>query len=103
MIVQHKLCECKCRLNECIFNSKQKFNHNECWWKCKKLGDLNSFGKGFMRNPSTCSFKCNKVCKIDEYLDTNNCFCGKRLICKLVLECEDETLNTTETLLNDKQ
>ena len=25
----------------------------------------------------------------------------KRLIDKLVLECEDETLNTTETLLND--
>ena len=40
----------------------------------------------------------NKACKIDEQLDTKkNCFCEKRLIGKLVLEYEDEILNTTET------
>ena len=47
--------------------------------------------------------KCNKVCKIDEYLDTKNCSCEKCLIGKLVLECEDEILNTIEKLLNDKK
>ena len=41
---------------------------------------------------------CNKAYKTDEYLDTK-----KRLIGKLVLECEDEMLNTTETSPNDKK
>ena len=56
-----------------------------------------------MWNPSTCDCGCNKACKIDEYLDIKNCSCEKRLTGKLVLECEDEILNTTEILLNDKK
>ena len=28
-LVQHELCECKCRLNESPGNSKQKRNHDE--------------------------------------------------------------------------
>ena len=36
-------------------------------------------------------------------MDTKNCSCEKRLIGKLVLECEDERLNTTKTLYNDKK
>ena len=27
-----------------------------------------------------CNGECNKACKIDEYLDTKNCSCEKRLI-----------------------
>ena len=50
-----------------------------------------------------CGCECNKACKIDEYLDIKNCSCEKRLIDKLVLECEDEILSTTETLLNDNK
>ena len=38
-LVQNKLCECKCGLNESVCNSKQKWNHNECWCECKKLDD----------------------------------------------------------------
>ena len=56
-----------------------------------------------MWNPSTCDCKCNKICKIDEYLDIRNCSCEKRLLGKLVLVCEDEMLNTTETSLDDKK
>ena len=41
---------------------------------------------------------CNKSCKTYECLDTKNCFCIKLLTGKLVLECEDEVLNTTKTL-----
>ena len=40
---------------------------------------------------------------IEEDLDTNNCSCEKCLVSKLALECEDEILNRTETLLNDKK
>ena len=54
-----------------------------------------------MRNPSTCV--CSNACKIDEYLDTENCSFEKRLIGKLALEYEDEILNTTETSLDDKK
>ena len=50
-----------------------------------------------------CDFECNKACKIDEYLYIKNCFCEKHLSGKLVLEFEDEILNTNETLLNDKK
>ena len=44
----------------------------------------------------------NKEYKIDEYLDLKNCSWEKRLIGKLVLECEDETLNTSETSIDHK-
>ena len=53
-------------------------------------------------NPSTCNCECNKACKPDEYLDIKNCSSEKSLISKLVLECQDEILNTTEILLNHK-
>ena len=29
-LVQHESCKCKCRVNEIVCNSKQKWNHNEC-------------------------------------------------------------------------
>ena len=44
--------------------------------------------------------KHEKICK---YLEIKNCSCEKRLIGKLVLECEDEILNTTETSLDEKK
>ena len=50
-----------------------------------------------------CDCGCDKAFKIDEYLDIINCSCKKRLFGKLVLACEDEILNTTETSLNDKK
>ena len=52
---------------------------------------------------STCDCKCNKNCKIDEYLDIKNCSCEKRLFGKLALACENEKLITTETSLNDRK
>ena len=33
-IVQHRSRECKCGVNECVCNSKQKWNRNECWFEC---------------------------------------------------------------------
>ena len=56
-----------------------------------------------MWNPSTYGCECNKACKTDEYLDIKNCTCEKRLIGKLVLECDDEILNTNESSLDDKK
>ena len=56
-----------------------------------------------MWNPSNCDCECNKACKIDEYLDIKNCSSQKRLISKVVLECEIEILNTTKTSLYDNK
>ena len=78
-------------------------NHDECRCDCKEFDDWDSCKKNYMWNLSTCDCKCNKAGKIDEYTDAKNCSCEKRLIGKLVLECEDEVLNTTETSLNDKK
>ena len=72
-LVQHQSCECKCWLNEKICNSKQKWNHNESRCNCKELDDWGSCENDYMWNPSTCDSKCNKTCKIDEYLDIKNC------------------------------
>ena len=56
-----------------------------------------------MRNPSTYDCKCNRTSKIDEYLYLENCLCRERLISKLVLEGQNEILNTTETSPDDKK
>ena len=36
-LVQHESCEWKCRLNESLCKSKQKWNHDECQCECKEL------------------------------------------------------------------
>ena len=95
--------ECKCGLNESVCNAKQKWDHNEYRCECKELDNCGSCKNDYMWNPSTCDCECNEACKIAMYLDIKNCSCKKRLIGKLLLECEDEILNTTENLLNDKK
>ena len=85
-LVQHWPCECKCRLNESECNSKQKWNHDECWCECKELDNWRSCKNDYMWNPSTCDFECNNTCKIDEYLDIKHCSHEKHLIGKFVLE-----------------
>ena len=101
--VQHESCECKCELNESLCNSKQKWNHDECWCGCKKLHDSSFYKNDYMWNLSTCNSECNKACKIDKYLDTKNFSRNKRLFGRLVLACEDEILTTTQTSLDDKK
>ena len=46
-----------------------------------------------------CDCECNKVCKIDEYLDIKNCSCKKCLFDKLVLAREHEILQGNWTNL----
>ena len=40
-----------------------------------KLDEWDSFKDDYMWYPSTCDCGCNKTCKTDEYLDTENCLC----------------------------
>ena len=64
--VQYESCEYKCRLNENLYNLKQKCNHDECRRDCKELDDSGSVKDDYMWNPITCDCECNKACKIDE-------------------------------------
>ena len=45
--------------------------------------------RGYAWNPSKCECECDKSCDIGEYLDYENCKCRKRLINKLVEECNE--------------
>ena len=52
--VQHESCECICRLNESVCNSKQKWSHNKCQCECKELDYWGSCKNDYMWNLSTC-------------------------------------------------
>ena len=92
----HKNCPCKCRLDANVCNDKQHWSNDKCRCECKKLIDNGKRDDGFVWNPSIC--ECDKSCDFAEYLDYANFKCRKRLIDKLVLECQDEILNTTDTM-----
>ena len=44
---------------------------------------------GFIWNPSNCECECDKLCDAGEYLDYANCKFRKRIIDKLVEECNE--------------
>ena len=50
-----------------------------------------------------CDCECNKACKTGEYFNTKNYSCETCLIGRLVLRCEDETVNRTEISVDDKK
>ena len=68
-----------------VFEYKQRWNNDKCRSECKKLIDNGRCDKGFVWNPSYCE------CDVGEYLDYQNCKCRKRLIEKLVEECNENT------------
>ena len=45
--------------------------------------------KGYLWNPSNCKCECDKSCDFGEYLDNENCKCRKRLVGKLIEECDE--------------
>ena len=83
----HETCKCKCRLDACVCNHKQKWNEDKCRCECRELIDKGICGKGFIWNPSNCECECDKSCDVGEYLDYKNCKCRKKLVDKLVEEC----------------
>ena len=83
------MCRCKCRLDAIVFNNKQRWNKDKCRFECKKLIDKGVCDKGYAWNPSNCECECDKSCDIGEYLDYENCKCKKRLVDKLVDECNE--------------
>ena len=98
----HEICKCICRLDKIICNSKQRWNEDKCRCQCKELIDKGVCDKGFIWNPSNCEFECDKVCEVGKYLDYENCNCRKRLVVKLVDECDQNIDEEVEILDKNK-
>ena len=92
----HESCNCICRLDKIICNSKQQWNKDKCRCECKELIDKGVCHKGYVWNPSNCECECDKSCNIGEYLGCSNCNCRKKLVDPPVEEC---TENIEETKL----
>ena len=88
-ITWYETCKCECRLNAIVCNEKQRWNNDNCQCECKELIHKGVCDKNFIWNPSNCECECNKPCNISEYLDYKNCKCKKRLVNKLVEECNE--------------
>ena len=83
--------KCKCRLDASVCINKQRWNNDKCRCECKELIDKGVCDKGYAWNPSNCECECDKSCDVGEYLDYENCKCRKRLVNKLVEECNENT------------
>ena len=79
----------KRRLDESVCNNKQRCNNDKCRCECKELIDKSVCNKGYIWNPSTCKCECDKSCDFGEYLDHEKFKCRKRLIDKLIEECNE--------------
>ena len=77
LIEWHKTCKCICRLDGIICNNKQWWNKDKCRCGCKELIDKGICDKGFVLNPNSCDWECDKSCGSGEYLDYSNCKCRK--------------------------
>ena len=97
----YETCKCICRLDAIVCNNKQRWNKDKCRCECKELIDKGVCDKGYIWNPSNCECECDKSCDIGEYLDYENCKCRKRLVDKLVDEC-DENVNKIKMVSESK-
>ena len=85
-----------CRLDASVWNNKQRWNNDKYQCECKELIDKGICDKGYIWNPSNCKCECDKSCDFGEYLGHENCKCRKRLVDKLIEECNE---NIEETIL----
>ena len=83
----NETCKCKCRLDASVCNNKQRWNDDKCRWRCKELTHKGVYDKGYIRNPNNCECERDKSCDVGEYLDYKNFKCRKKMVDKLVEEC----------------
>ena len=65
----------------------QRWNDDKCWYECKEMIDKGVCDEGYSWNPRNCECEWDKSCDFGEYLDSENCKCRKRLVDKLIEEC----------------
>ena len=87
-IVWHETCKCICRLTEAVCNAKQVWNKDKYQCECREdLINKLVCDKGYIWNPSTCSFECDRLCDVGQYLDYKNCVCRRSVVDRMVEEC----------------
>ena len=96
----HETCKCKCRLDASVWDNRQRCNNDKCKCGCKELIDKGICDKGYIWNPSNCKCECDKSCDFGEYLDYENCKCRKRLVEKLIEECNENNEETSLIKIN---
>ena len=92
------MCKCKCRLGASICNNKQRWNNDKCRCEWKELIDKGVCDMEHICNSSNCECECYKSWDFGEYLDYESCKGRKRLVDKLVEECNE---NIDEEKLNE--
>ena len=99
----HETCKCECKSDASVCNNKQHWNNDKCGCECKELIDKGVCDKGYAWNPSNCDCECHKSCDPGEYLGYENCKCRKRLVDKLVEECNEniDEAKLTEVALSE--
>ena len=88
-IKRHGTCKCMCILDVIVCNNKQRWKEDKCRCEGKELTDKGVCDKGYAWKHSNCECEFDKSCDVGEYLDYENCKCGKRLIDRLVDECDE--------------
>ena len=100
-VLWHESCNCVCRLNSSVCNSKQIWNGDTCRCDCNEdFAGIINCAKGYMWNPSTCECQCDMWCKPSQYLDHKNCVCKNKLVGRIIGEC---TSVIKETLINNNK
>ena len=98
-VLWHESCECACKLNSSVCNSKQIWNSDTCRCDCNEdFAGIISCDKGYTWNPSTCECQCDMWCKSGQYLVHKNCDCKNKLIGRVIEEC---TSIINETMMNN--
>ena len=101
-VLWHESCNCVCRLNSSVCNSKQIWNSDTCKCDCNEdYAGIISCDKGYKWNPSTCECQCDMWCKPGQYLDHKNCICKNKLIGRLIEECTS-VINEAMAMINNK-
>ena len=98
----YETCKCECRLDAVICIDNQRWNKDKCRCECKELIDKGVCDKDVIWNPSNCECECNKACDFSEYLDYKNCTCKRRLVDKLVEECNETIDEEVKIIDNNK-
>ena len=84
-----------------LFVIINNWNNNKCRCEGKELIDKGVCDKEFIWNPSNCKCECNKSCDFSECLDYENYKCRKKLVDKLVDEC-NETIDEVKIVSESK-
>ena len=86
----YETCKWKYRLDGSVCNKEQRYNEDKCRRECKELIDKIICDERFIWNPTNCECQCDRSCDVGEYFDYKyNCKCRKRLVDKLVEECNE--------------